>query len=232
MSEYRSSYSGAQVDEAVAKALEPKVFWVELSGDYPNYTCTTNLSEIATAYNAGNQLYCRCSMGQYTAALPLFVPMPSINTWLFSGSGQLMGGRYKFPAQTFTIAISANGVVAEDTRLATGDSKLASPYALMITNGDTVVQYDGSEAKSVTLSAGPQGEMGPAGPVGPAGKSAYASAQDGGFTGTEAQFNKGLSVMGGVSGIDTTVTQNSGNLITSGAVYNYIQSLDASEVKY
>ena len=79
---------------------------------------------------------------------------------------------------------------------------------------------------------GPQGEMGPAGPAGPAGKSAYASAQDGGFTGTEAQFNKGLSVMGNVSGIDTTVTQNSGNLITSGAVYSYIQSLDANEVKY
>lgn len=138
MSEYRSSYSGAQVDEAVAKALEPKVFWVELSGDYPNYTCTTNLSEIATAYNAGNQLYCRCSMGQYTAALPLFVPMPSINTWLFSGSGQLMGGGYEFPAQTFTIAISANGVVAEDTRLATGNSRLASPFELIITNGDTV----------------------------------------------------------------------------------------------
>ena len=33
-------------------------------------------------------------------------------------------------------------------------------------------------------------------------------------------------------GIDATVTQNSGNLITSGAVYSYIQSLDASEVKY
>lgn len=56
------------------------------------------------------------------------------------------------------------------------------------------------------------------------GKSAYASAQDGGFTGTEAQFNKGLSVMGGVSGIDTTVTQNSGNLITSGAVYSSLTS--------
>ena len=67
---------------------------------------------------------------------------------------------------------------------------------------------------------------------GAAGKSAYSSAQDGGFTGTEEQFNKGLSVMGGVSGIDTTVTQNSGNLITSGAVYSYIQSLDANEVKY
>lgn len=56
------------------------------------------------------------------------------------------------------------------------------------------------------------------------GKSAYASAQDGGFTGTEAQFNKGLSAMGDVSGIDTTVTQNSGNLITSGAVYEYTTS--------
>ena len=59
---------------------------------------------------------------------------------------------------------------------------------------------------------------------GAAGKSAYASAQDGGFTGTEAQFNNGLSVMAGVSGIDTTVTQNSGNLITSGAVYEYTTS--------
>lgn len=75
---------------------------------------------------------------------------------------------------------------------------------------------------------------------GAAGKSAYASAQDGGFTGTEAQFNKGLSVMGQVDGvedtdalgIDTAVTQNSGNLITSGAVYSYIQSLDANGVKY
>ena len=75
---------------------------------------------------------------------------------------------------------------------------------------------------------------------GAAGKSAYASAQDGGFTGTEAQFNKGLSVMGQVDGVEdagalgigTTVTQNSGNLITSGAVYSYIQSLNANGVKY
>ena len=67
---------------------------------------------------------------------------------------------------------------------------------------------------------------------GAAGKSAYASAQDGGFTGTESQFNKGLSVMGQVDGvedtdalgIDTTVTQNSGNLITSGAVYTFAKT--------
>ena len=78
-----------------------------------------------------------------------------------------------------------------------------------------------------------RGATGATGATGAAGKSAYASAQDGGFTGTEAQFNKGLSVMGQVDGvedtdalgIDTAVTQNSGNLITSGAVYSYIQSL-------
>ena len=74
------------------------------------------------------------------------------------------------------------------------------------------------------------GKDGKNGTNGTNGKSAYASAQDGGFTGTEAQFNKGLSVMGQVDGvedtdalgIDTAVTQNSGNLITSGAVAAYI----------
>lgn len=79
---------------------------------------------------------------------------------------------------------------------------------------------------------GDPGAKGDKGDTGADGKSAYASAQDGGFTGTEAQFNKGLSVMGDVSGIDTAVKQNSGNLITSGAVYSYIQSLDANGVKY
>ena len=84
----------------------------------------------------------------------------------------------------------------------------------------------------LTGPTGPQGTSGAVGPTGSAGKSAYASAQDGGFTGTESQFNNGLSLMGDVSGIDTTVTQNSGNLITSGAVYSYIQSLNANGVKY
>lgn len=117
---------------------------------------------------------------------------------------------------------------------------------ILATNASGAYLYTVSNVRSpdvldivyrTTLSGiqGPKGDTGPQGPkgdTGAAGKSAYASAQDGGFTGTEAQFNKGLSVMGNVSGIDTTVTQNSGNLITSGAVYSYIQSLDANEVKY
>ena len=111
------------------------------------------------------------------------------------------------------------------------------------TNGkDGTDGTDGADGITPTIGANGNWYLGNAdtgkpsrgatGETGAAGKSAYASAQDGGFTGTEAQFNKGLSVMGSVSGIDTTVTQNSGNLITSGAVYSYIQSLDANGVKY
>ena len=96
----------------------------------------------------------------------------------------------------------------------------------------TVSNVRSSNVLDIVYRTTLSGIQGPKGNTGPAGKSAYASAQDGGFTGTEAQFNKGLSVMGDVSGIDTTVTQNSSNLITSGAVYSYIQSLDANEVKY
>ena len=96
----------------------------------------------------------------------------------------------------------------------------------------TVSNVRSSDVLSIVYRTTLSGIQGPKGDTGPAGKSAYASAQDGGFTGTEAQFNKGLSVMGSVSGIDTTVTQNSGNLITSGAVYSYVQSLDANGVKY
>ena len=40
---------------------------------------------------------------------------------------------------------------------------------------------------------GPQGSTGPQGPSGAAGKSAYAAAQDGGYTGTEAAFNAALA---------------------------------------
>lgn len=96
----------------------------------------------------------------------------------------------------------------------------------------TVSNVRSSDVLDIVYRTTLSGIQGPKGDTGPAGKSAYASAQDGGFTGTEAQFNKGLSVMGDVSGIDTTVTPNSGNLITSGAVYSYVQSLDANEVKY
>ena len=50
--------------------------------------------------------------------------------------------------------------------------------------------------------------------------------------GTNEKLGTASVTLEKIAGIDTTVTQNSGNLITSGAVYSYIQSLDANEVKY
>lgn len=60
------------------------------------------------------------------------------------------------------------------------------------------------------------------------GKSAYASAKEGGFAGTESQFNSGLSVMGDVSGIDNAVTIGSEKLVTSGAVYEFASHISAA----
>lgn len=120
-----------------------------------------------------------------------------------------------------------------------GDDGGFSPTAKVeqTADGAVITITDKSGTTTATVTDGKDGKNGTNGTDG---KSAYASAQDGGFTGTEAQFNKGLSVMGQVDGventdalgIDTTVTQNSGNLITSGAVYSYVQSLDANGVKY
>ena len=51
--------------------------------------------------------------------------------------------------------------------------------------------------KGDTGDTGPQGPKGDTGAAGVEGKSAYASAQDGGYTGTEAQFNTDLAAVGG-----------------------------------
>ena len=127
------------------------------------------------------------------------------------------------------MAITVNGKIyrnlQEQVKYLTDyvDNAIASPVVSptveteTIAGGTKVIITDKDGAHEFDVMNGVDGAPG---------KSAYASAQDGGFTGTEAQFNKGLSVMGDVSGIDTAVTQNSGNLITSGAVYSYVQSLD------
>ena len=51
--------------------------------------------------------------------------------------------------------------------------------------------------KGDTGAQGDTGPQGPKGDTGADGKSAYASAQDGGYTGTEAQFNTDLAAVGG-----------------------------------
>lgn len=132
-----------------------EVFYIDLAGKYPSYTCPVAMADIKAAYEAGKELKCRFAMGMYTAVLPLFLPMPSSNTWLFSGAGALsaMG----FPAQTMTIAIVNGTVQASDTRLASMDdipTALKNPNALTIKIGGTTVTYDGSAAETVTIADG------------------------------------------------------------------------------
>ena len=132
-----------------------EVFYIDLAGKYPSYTCPVAMADIKAAYEAGKELKCRFAMGMYTAVMPLFLPMPSSNTWLFSGAGALsaMG----FPAQTMTIAIVNGTVQASDTRLASMDdipTALKNPNALTIKIGGTTVTYDGSAAKTVTIADG------------------------------------------------------------------------------
>lgn len=127
-------------------------FYIDLAGDYPNYTCQVAMDDIKAAYNSGYNLVCRCTLAAYTATLPLFIPVPAANTWIFSGSGALksMG----FPAQSFTVAITADGVVAQQTRLARADGTLPNPKSLVITVGGTSYTYNGSDTVSVVIGDG------------------------------------------------------------------------------
>lgn len=129
-----------------------EVFYIDLEGDYPNYTCPVALADINAAYEAGKVLECRCKMGMYTATLPLFIPVPELGRWIFSGSGELadMG----FPAQTFTVAVTGFGVQASNAKLATTEDKLPNPNALTITSGSNSVTYDGSAPKSIDIPVG------------------------------------------------------------------------------
>ena len=124
-------YKGSDV------SLKP-TYYIDLTGTYPNYTCPVAMDDITAAYNSGYNLVCRCQMGAYTATLPLFVPMPAANTWIFSGSGCLQSMNFK--AQSFTVAITANGVVAQNKEL----MPFPTPNKLTITAGKTHYQYDGS----------------------------------------------------------------------------------------
>ena len=135
-----------------------EVFYIDLDGNYPDYTCPVAIADIKAAYEAGKVLECRCAMGPYTATLPLFVPMPDFNTWIFSGSGALAA--MDFAAQSLTIAVTGDGVLASNTRLASMadipviPDKLPNPCALFINSGSNSVAYDGSETVNIDIPAG------------------------------------------------------------------------------
>lgn len=142
---------GGALDELVSKSHSP-TYYIDLAGTYPNYTCPVAMDDIKAAYNSGYNLVCRCTLGVYTATLPLFIPVPAANTWIFSGSGALQS--MGFPAQSFTIAITSNGVSAQQTMLARADGTLPNPWSLVITVGDTAYKYDGSKPVNIVIDDG------------------------------------------------------------------------------
>ena len=117
-------------------------YYIDLAGDYPNYTCPVAIDDIKAAYNSGYNLICRFQMRQYTATLPLFIPMPNESVWIFSGSGAYTD--MNIPALSFTVMISGLGVGVQQTIL---------NKPLNITVGNKTYPYDGSEAVSVTVKA-------------------------------------------------------------------------------
>ena len=84
---------------------------------------------------------------------------------------------------TFVPAVSANGVISW-----TNDKNLSNPtpVSIMGPKGDTGLQGPKGDT-------GPQGAQGPKGDTGAAGKSAYEYAQEGGFSGTDAEFAQALA---------------------------------------
>lgn len=128
------------INEVARTGSGAEVFYIDLAGNYPNYTCPVAMADIKAAYAAGKVLECRCTLAAYTVTLPLFVPMPAANTWIFSGSGALTS--MDFDAQSFTVAITANGVAAQGTIL---------NQILRISVGPNVYLYDGSAPVNVVI---------------------------------------------------------------------------------
>lgn len=171
------------------------------------------------------------------AVLPLFIPVPELGLWIFSGSGQLT--TMQVPAQAFTIAITLNGVLVDMALLATTEDKLPNPNALTITSGSNSVTYDGSMAESIDIPAGPKGdkgdpgakgEKGDPGPQGPAGAVCNANLLDNWCFGNPVN-QRGASGTISTAGyffdrwklVSGSVTINSGGIVLNGTIAQVLE---------
>ena len=108
-----------EIDEIKAGGVGggAEIYYAELDGEYPSYTLSaeTPLADIAKAYAANKSIICRCKISNATVTLPLFVPIPEQETWVFSGAGAL---DKRYPSQTFTVAITPFVVEAKQIGIA------------------------------------------------------------------------------------------------------------------
>jgi hypothetical protein len=129
-------------------------YYIDLEGSYPNYTCPVAMADIKAAYEAGKVLKCRCRVGNITETLPLVTLLPFGVGWVFSTGGALSMLEQK--PTLFTVAITGDGVLAEETEVVKQDNnlKFPNPNALTVKIGSTTVTYDGSSAQTVEIADG------------------------------------------------------------------------------
>lgn len=148
---------GTTLDAGVAKGEQgpgAEVFYIDLAGDYPTYTCPVAMTDIKAAYEAGKVLKCLCRVDNITYTLPLVTLLPFGVGWVFSTGGALSMLEQK--PTLFTVAITGDGVLAEETEVVKQDNnlKFPNPNALTIKIGSTTVTYDGSSAQTVEIADG------------------------------------------------------------------------------
>lgn len=143
---------------ALAEKKNVEVFYIDLAGKYPNYTCPVAMADIQTAYEEGKVLKCRCDMSEYTVTLPLLMSLSSSDVWIFSCAVALHA--FDLPEETVSIGIFNGTVVVSITELASKDdiptvpTTLPNPNTLTFT-GAVSDSYDGSKAKTVNIPTVP-----------------------------------------------------------------------------
>lgn len=134
------------------------VYYIDLAGSYPKYTCPVAMADIKAAYDAGKVLKCRFRVNTMTGTLPLVALLPFGLGWVFSTGGASSVLEQK--PTLFTVAITTDGVLAEETEVVKQDNnlKFPNPNALTIKIGSTTITYDGSSAKTVDIEDGTEVE--------------------------------------------------------------------------
>ena len=157
-------------------ALDKALFVVNITTtDGKTFSADKTYDEIVQAYNEGKYSIVAKIMGAYI--LPL-IAIAAYSGAAFSGVAD--GGNLAF------LITPNNKVSMQMAQLVTTDYKLPNPYPLTFT-GAVSETYDGSSAKTIEI------------PIGANGQSAYAAAQAGGYTDTEANFYADLAAMQGLA---------------------------------
>ena len=148
-------------------ALDKALFVVNITQNSDGTpSADKTFEEIINVYNEGKYNIVAAMWRSYVFIIPLLA--------ITESSGAVFS--VTFDDEVIRIIITSNNkILLHVTRLATTNSTLPNPHPLTFT-GAVNETYDGSIAKTIKI------------PIGADGKSAYSYAQDGGYTGTEAEF--------------------------------------------